>query len=275
MYGHANGETVDDVLDRGGALRRAGLPGGPGAVRHSRAGEHLRGRQRTQHVLRAGRRGPSDRDDLVDRALPRPRADACSHGSATEFGPDLRLLHDVHHRLTPIEAARLGRSLEPYRSDLARGPGAGRAAGGLPADPAAHHHPDRGRRGLQHHLGLPAAHHRAAHRLHPDHRRTRRRHHPPAPHLRPGRAAPRPQRLPRRHRPVPRLHGGRPAPGHRHPQLRAAGVHAPHRRRPTPSSRTATASPTATCTPPRSPASVWTSTRPWPPSTPTSPPRCR
>ena len=31
-----------------------------------------------------------------------------------EFGPGLRLLHDVHHRLTPIEAARLGRSLEPY-----------------------------------------------------------------------------------------------------------------------------------------------------------------
>jgi mannonate dehydratase len=24
-------------------------------------------------------------------------------------------LHDVHHRLTPLEAARLGRSLEPYR----------------------------------------------------------------------------------------------------------------------------------------------------------------
>jgi mannonate dehydratase len=30
------------------------------------------------------------------------------------FGPDLHLLHDVHHRLTPIEAARLGRSLEPH-----------------------------------------------------------------------------------------------------------------------------------------------------------------
>ena len=31
----------------------------------------------------------------------------------TEFGPDLHLLHDAHHRLTPIEAARLGRELEP------------------------------------------------------------------------------------------------------------------------------------------------------------------
>ena len=32
-----------------------------------------------------------------------------------EFGFDVHLLHDVHHRLTPIEAARLGRSLEPHR----------------------------------------------------------------------------------------------------------------------------------------------------------------
>jgi mannonate dehydratase len=31
-----------------------------------------------------------------------------------EFGPDVHLLHDAHHRLTPIEAARLGKSLEPY-----------------------------------------------------------------------------------------------------------------------------------------------------------------
>ena len=31
------------------------------------------------------------------------------------LGPDVHLLHDVHHRLRPIEAARLGRELEPYR----------------------------------------------------------------------------------------------------------------------------------------------------------------
>jgi mannonate dehydratase len=31
-----------------------------------------------------------------------------------EFGPDVHLLHDVHHRLTPIEAGRLGRTLEPH-----------------------------------------------------------------------------------------------------------------------------------------------------------------
>ena len=32
-----------------------------------------------------------------------------------DHGDDIELLHDVHHRLTPIEAARLARALEPYR----------------------------------------------------------------------------------------------------------------------------------------------------------------
>ena len=32
-----------------------------------------------------------------------------------EYGPEVHLLHDVHHRLTPIEAGRLGRALEPHR----------------------------------------------------------------------------------------------------------------------------------------------------------------
>lgn len=31
-----------------------------------------------------------------------------------EFGPEIPLLHDAHHRLTPIQAAKLGKSLEPY-----------------------------------------------------------------------------------------------------------------------------------------------------------------
>lgn len=31
-----------------------------------------------------------------------------------EFGAGLPLLHDAHHRLTPVQAARLGKDLEPY-----------------------------------------------------------------------------------------------------------------------------------------------------------------
>jgi mannonate dehydratase len=31
-----------------------------------------------------------------------------------EFGPEVHMLHDAHHRLTPIEAGRLGKELEPF-----------------------------------------------------------------------------------------------------------------------------------------------------------------
>ncbi|OON80684.1 D-mannonate dehydratase ManD [Streptomyces tsukubensis] len=33
----------------------------------------------------------------------------------SEFGAELPLLHDAHHRLTPVQAGRLGKELEPYR----------------------------------------------------------------------------------------------------------------------------------------------------------------
>src|SRR2546423_2736226 len=46
-----------------------------------------------------------------------------------EFGFDVHLLHDVHHRLTPIEAARLGRSLEPHRPVWLQDPVAARNQG--------------------------------------------------------------------------------------------------------------------------------------------------
>jgi mannonate dehydratase len=32
-----------------------------------------------------------------------------------KFGFNEHLLHDMHHRLTPIEAARFGKSIEDYR----------------------------------------------------------------------------------------------------------------------------------------------------------------
>src|SRR5207249_10802694 len=31
-----------------------------------------------------------------------------------EFGPEVHMLYDAHHRLTPIEAGRLGKELEPF-----------------------------------------------------------------------------------------------------------------------------------------------------------------
>lgn len=47
------------------------------------------------------------------------------------FGEDLLLLHDVHHRLTPIEAARLGKELEPFHLYWMEDPVSGELQEGL------------------------------------------------------------------------------------------------------------------------------------------------
>ena len=109
VYGHANGSSVDDVLvqvarfvDRGyRAVRvQAGIPGlatvygVSDADRYEPAGAASEELWSTDRYLAH-----------IPSVFARVR---------DEFGPDLRLLHDAHHRLTPIEAARLGRGLEPY-----------------------------------------------------------------------------------------------------------------------------------------------------------------
>jgi mannonate dehydratase len=47
------------------------------------------------------------------------------------FGEDLHLLHDVHHRCTPIEAARLARELEPFHLFWLEDPVSGELPEGL------------------------------------------------------------------------------------------------------------------------------------------------
>jgi mannonate dehydratase len=49
----------------------------------------------------------------------------------SRFGDGLHLLHDVHHRCTPIEAARLAKSLEPYHLFWLEDPVAGELQEGL------------------------------------------------------------------------------------------------------------------------------------------------
>ena len=69
------------------------------------------------------------------------------------FGNELHLLHDAHHRLTPIEAARLGKDLEPYRLFWLEDAVAAELQEGFRLDPPAHDDAARRRRGLQHDLG--------------------------------------------------------------------------------------------------------------------------
>ena len=77
------------------------------------------------------------------------------------------LLHDTHHRLTPIEAARLGKDLEPYRLFWLEDAVPAEHAGRLPPHPPAHDDAACGRRGVQHDLGAQHADRGAADRLHP------------------------------------------------------------------------------------------------------------
>ena len=100
---------LDDVarfLDLGyRAIRaQAAVPG------HRR---HLRGAQ--GHDLRAGRHLAARRAAVVDRGLPGLRARPICEAVRDRFGFDFHLLHDVHHRLTPIEAARFGKAVEDCR----------------------------------------------------------------------------------------------------------------------------------------------------------------
>jgi mannonate dehydratase len=111
VYGHASGADIDETVRAAAhyvelgyrAIRaQAGVPGaasygvGRGDLYYEPAERGLppEGRWSTERYLAS-----------VPRLFERLRA---------ELGPDVHLLHDVHHRLTPIEAARLGQSLEPY-----------------------------------------------------------------------------------------------------------------------------------------------------------------
>jgi mannonate dehydratase len=113
VYGHANGrdiaETIDAVgqyLDMGYLAVRAqsGVPGlesvygvARGKLYYEPAVKGLLEEQiwSTEKYL-----------DFAPKLFEAVRA---------KYGFGFHLLHDVHHRLTPIEAARLGKSLEPYR----------------------------------------------------------------------------------------------------------------------------------------------------------------
>ena len=112
VYGHASGPDLDttvqavaDYLKLGYKAIRAqsGIPGlaatygvGRGGVSYEPAEKDAppENRWSSEHYL-----------NFAPQLFARLRK---------EFGPDIHLLHDGHHRLTPIEAGRLGKELEPY-----------------------------------------------------------------------------------------------------------------------------------------------------------------
>ena len=111
VYGHASGETIDDTV---AAVARY-VARGYQAVR---AQCSVPGLQRTYGIGSNDQYEPAARGPVTETAWSSERylgsVPPLFERLRREFGPDLHLLHDVHHRLTPIEAARLGRALEPY-----------------------------------------------------------------------------------------------------------------------------------------------------------------
>lgn len=112
VYGHANGRDIAEASDAVGrfidqgflAVRaQCGVPGVKKAygISSGKAYEPAESELPLETVWSTPKYL-----EIVPQLFERLRAD---HGN------DVHLLHDVHHRLTPIEAARLARSVEPYR----------------------------------------------------------------------------------------------------------------------------------------------------------------
>ena len=113
VYGHANGadieQTADEVaryLDLGYRAVRAqcGIPGM--ASTYGVSGDKMFYEPADAELPTENIWSTERYLDHVPKLFDRLRA---------RFGFEPHLLHDVHHRLTPIEAARLGRALEDYR----------------------------------------------------------------------------------------------------------------------------------------------------------------
>lgn len=112
-YTHANGKDLDSTLN---AVRKAREKG----YKAIRVQSGVPGIEKTYGVAKG-----NDNYEPADSDLPSTEVWSTEKylnfmpelfsAVRKEFGNDLHILHDVHHRLTPIEAARLGKDLEPFR----------------------------------------------------------------------------------------------------------------------------------------------------------------
>ena len=112
-YTHASGRDVDELLRSVAGKLELGYR----AVRAQAGVPELRkvyGVSSDEQAYEPAARGASpDEEEWDPRAYLR-HVPAVFDALRAQFGPELALLHDVHHRLTPLQAARLGRALEPH-----------------------------------------------------------------------------------------------------------------------------------------------------------------
>lgn len=121
-YGHASGRDLPELFDsvrqhldegyRAVRIQTAvpGLDSVYGVAASSAAGVGGSGR----YDYEPARRGAAPTEETWDTRAYLRHVPKVFEAVRNEFGPELVLLHDAHHRLTPNEAAQLGRSLEPY-----------------------------------------------------------------------------------------------------------------------------------------------------------------
>ena len=112
VYAHANGKDLEHALED--VAKHLGL-----GYKAIRVQSGIPGVPSTYGVAKG-----NGRYEPAERGLPSEQAWATEpylrHAPKLfakvreQFGEDLHLLHDCHHRLTPIEAARLGKELEPF-----------------------------------------------------------------------------------------------------------------------------------------------------------------
>jgi mannonate dehydratase len=117
-YGHASGadipslfESIDEHLQLGyRAIRiQTGVPG-LGSVYGVASG----GGSGPRYDYEPARRTAVPIEESWDTRAYLRHVPAVFEAVRNKVGPELPLLHDVHHRLTPIQAAKLGKSLEPF-----------------------------------------------------------------------------------------------------------------------------------------------------------------
>lgn len=112
VYGHANGADINETLDAVGkyieqgylAVRaQSGIPGLKGTY----------GVGKKKGSYEPAERGlPSENIWSSEKYL--LHVPKLFESLRVKYGDDVHFLHDAHHRLTPIQAARLGKELEPY-----------------------------------------------------------------------------------------------------------------------------------------------------------------
>ena len=112
VYGHASGSDIDATIDAVVKYLKLGY-------KAIRAQSGIPGMKSTYGVGRGDMYyEPTERDSPPENSWSTERylnfVPQLFARLRKEFGSDVHLLHDAHHRLTPIEAARLGKALEPY-----------------------------------------------------------------------------------------------------------------------------------------------------------------